>query len=258
MLTMPPANSTRRAHGGPQRDSAPSKRRRLPAQEPFRLELPVPTERCPGPLTSRSAVQRARQTGKPPGDCADQSRRRPRPSTDCDPHASRRSTSRQRPSKGLPHAPLLSRWLMADRSLPHAGWLIRPPENDYSGYNIAIHGIRPDDTRQSPEFLEVWREVLEVIGDRPLVAHNASFDLSVLRQSLDQAGAEWPTLKRFLHPCCLAGGFGRVSPPTACLPCPGSSASRSCGTTIPLRTRLRAPRSRVACARLWRSTTFWR
>ena len=76
-------------------------------------------------------------------------------------------------------------------------WLIRPPENDYSGYNIAIHGIRPDDTRQSPEFLEVWREVLEVIGDRPLVAHNASFDLSVLRQSLDQAGAEWPTLNVF-------------------------------------------------------------
>ena len=76
-------------------------------------------------------------------------------------------------------------------------WLIRPPENDYSGFNIAIHGIRPEDTMHSPEFLEVWREVLEVIGDRPLVAHNASFDLSVLRQSLDHEGAEWPTLDVF-------------------------------------------------------------
>ena len=76
-------------------------------------------------------------------------------------------------------------------------WLIRPPENDYSGFNIGIHGIRPKDTMHSPEFLEVWREVLEVIGDRPLVAHNASFDLSVLRQSLDHEGAEWPTLDVF-------------------------------------------------------------
>ena len=76
-------------------------------------------------------------------------------------------------------------------------WLIRPPENDYSGFNIAIHGIRPEDTMHSPEFLEVWRGVLEVIGDRPLVAHNASFDLSVLRQSLDHGGAEWPTLDVF-------------------------------------------------------------
>ena len=76
-------------------------------------------------------------------------------------------------------------------------WLIRPPENDYSGFNIAIHGIRPEDTMHSPEFLEVWREVLEVIGDRPLIAHNASFDLSVLRQSLDHQGAEWPTLDVF-------------------------------------------------------------
>ena len=138
-------------------------------------------------------------------------------------------------------------------------WLIRPPENDYSGFNIGIHGIRPKDTMHSPEFLEVWREVLEVIGDRPLVAHNASFDLSVLRQSLDHEGAEWPTLDVFCTLLLSRRDLARASPPTV-LPAlePGSSASRSGGITIQLRTRLRAPRSRVACARLWRSTTFCR
>lgn len=76
-------------------------------------------------------------------------------------------------------------------------WLIRPPGNEYSPFNIAIHGIRPEDTERSAEFPVIWREAIEVIGDRPLVAHNASFDLSVLRQSLDHHGAEWPTLDVF-------------------------------------------------------------
>ena len=76
-------------------------------------------------------------------------------------------------------------------------WLIRPPGSEYSASNIAIHGTRPEDTRRSAEFPAVWREAIELIGNRPLVAHNASFDLSVLRQSLDHYGAEWPTLDVF-------------------------------------------------------------
>jgi len=60
-------------------------------------------------------------------------------------------------------------------------WLIRPPENAYSWRNVQVHGIRPEDTERAPDFADVWAEALYLIGDRPLVAHNASFDVGVIR-----------------------------------------------------------------------------
>ena len=89
--------------------------------------------------------------------------------------------------------------------LQDSRWLIRPPGNDYSPFNIAIHGITPKDTKGEREFPSVWREAGEVIGQRPVVAHNASFDLSVLRSSLGHYGtpSDWPSLDVF---CTLVLG----------------------------------------------------
>ncbi len=68
-------------------------------------------------------------------------------------------------------------------------WLVRPPRNQYSPWNIAIHGIEPHHTARAGEFPEVWRQAADVIGDHPIVAHNVSFDLGVLRRSLEVYGA---------------------------------------------------------------------
>jgi len=37
--------------------------------------------------------------------------------------------------------------------------LIQPPGNAYFGMNIAIHGIRPEDTRDAPTFGELYPEI---------------------------------------------------------------------------------------------------
>jgi len=68
-------------------------------------------------------------------------------------------------------------------------WLIRPPDNRYSPRNVAIHGIRPADTEHAPSFSSVWNEVEHLVGDRPLVAHNAGFDAGVLAASAAATGA---------------------------------------------------------------------
>ena len=34
-------------------------------------------------------------------------------------------------------------------------WLVRPQGNSYSYWNMQIHGIRPNDTENSPEFPEI-------------------------------------------------------------------------------------------------------
>jgi DNA polymerase III subunit epsilon len=82
-------------------------------------------------------------------------------------------------------------------------WLIRPPRNTYEGFNVAIHGITPEMTANSPSIGDVWPEVLAWISGRPLVAHYAPFDLSVLRHSLSAAGTTWPELTYYCT-CALA------------------------------------------------------
>lgn len=67
------------------------------------------------------------------------------------------------------------------RELYRQAWLMRPPGNSYHPGNISIHGIRPGDTEGAPEFPEVWAEAMSLIEDRPIVAHNASFDIGVIR-----------------------------------------------------------------------------
>lgn len=60
-------------------------------------------------------------------------------------------------------------------------WLIRPPGNDYHVGNIAVHGIQPEDTENAPDFDDVWAQAVDLIDGRPFVAHNAGFDMAVLR-----------------------------------------------------------------------------
>ena len=37
-------------------------------------------------------------------------------------------------------------------------WLVRPPDNYYYYKNIMLHGIRPEDTEDAPDFANVWEE----------------------------------------------------------------------------------------------------
>lgn len=72
-------------------------------------------------------------------------------------------------------------------------WLVRPDGNEYSYWNIRVHGIRPEDTADAPEFPEVWAEIMEYLKDTPvLVAHNAAFDISCIRRSLEFYGIATP------------------------------------------------------------------
>ena len=38
-------------------------------------------------------------------------------------------------------------------------WLVQPEDNFYHYRNIQIHGIRPEDTENAPDFKQVWEEI---------------------------------------------------------------------------------------------------
>jgi DNA polymerase III subunit epsilon len=76
-------------------------------------------------------------------------------------------------------------------------FLIRPPGDEYFWFNTRIHGIDAAMTRHSSTFAELWPALEQRIAGRPVVAHNASFDMSVLRHELDRAGLPAPDLEYF-------------------------------------------------------------
>lgn len=82
-------------------------------------------------------------------------------------------------------------------------WLIRPPSPYFSPYNIAVHGITPEMVAASPEFDALWPEIEREIGDLTLVAHNAGFDMPVLRATLAHYDL-WSQSMRFLCSCALS------------------------------------------------------
>lgn len=62
--------------------------------------------------------------------------------------------------------------------------LIRPPKNEYWQQNIQIHGITPEMTSNAPEFSTIYPEIKNRLLGQQIVAHNESFDRSVLVRTM--------------------------------------------------------------------------
>lgn len=74
--------------------------------------------------------------------------------------------------------------------------LMRPPAgyDDFDPWNVEIHGITKAMVKGEPRFRERLPGILAFIGDLPVVAHNAAFDLGVLREACEFSNVPWPTL----------------------------------------------------------------
>ncbi|WP_082652322.1 3'-5' exonuclease [Aureimonas sp. AU12] len=70
--------------------------------------------------------------------------------------------------------------------------LIRPRDMRFDAMNIRVHGIRPRDVAGAPEFPEVFERYRGVLDGALVVAHNASFDMGVLRETLALYGLAQP------------------------------------------------------------------
>jgi DNA polymerase-3 subunit epsilon len=82
--------------------------------------------------------------------------------------------------------------------------LICPPSLYIRPDFTDLHGLTVEDVRDAPAFPEIWESgVKPFIGDLPLAAHNAPFDMSVLRTVLEWYKLQIPQFRYFCT-CNLA------------------------------------------------------
>jgi DNA polymerase III subunit epsilon len=62
------------------------------------------------------------------------------------------------------------------------------PEREVPAEAVAIHGLSIEFLKDKPFFAEIAEELAAFIGDAPLIAHNALFDLAFLNAELERAG----------------------------------------------------------------------
>ena len=75
--------------------------------------------------------------------------------------------------------------------------LINPEIEKFNPFTIGIHGITENDVINEPNFLEVWDKIKHFFENKIIVAHNSSFDLSVLNYSLERYNLTIPTHNSF-------------------------------------------------------------
>lgn len=74
-------------------------------------------------------------------------------------------------------------------------FLIRPEPFHFEKGNIRIHGIHPEDVVEAPDFAALWPNLLPYLEGQIVVAHNAQFDMGVLRSVLKQYDLSFPTMQ---------------------------------------------------------------
>ncbi len=78
-----------------------------------------------------------------------------------------------------------------------SSWLVRPPVLEFSPFNVAIHGITERHVRNEPQFNKLWPTLWKICRNKPVIAHNASFDMSVMRYVFDFYRQPYPKVDYF-------------------------------------------------------------
>lgn len=72
------------------------------------------------------------------------------------------------------------------------------PETYFDYFNVRLTGISEKTVWNAPVFPEIWSRIEPMMSSGLLVAHNAVFDMGVLRKCLSDYGVEWKPYVRYL------------------------------------------------------------
>lgn len=72
------------------------------------------------------------------------------------------------------------------------------PEEPFDDFNTQLTGISAETVADAPTFPELWKQIEGMMGSGILVAHNAPFDMGVLKKCLEDYGVRWAERTRYI------------------------------------------------------------
>lgn len=78
------------------------------------------------------------------------------------------------------------------------------PETHFDYFNTRLTGISAQTVIGAPDFPKLWEQIEPVMSSGILVAHNAVFDMSVLKKCLLNYGIVWKSTAKYL--CTVQAG----------------------------------------------------
>ena len=78
------------------------------------------------------------------------------------------------------------------------------PERLIPAGAMAVHGITDEQVKDAPKFKEIVGDLMEFIGDAPVIAHNAAFDRSFIDHECGLCGHELLAADRWIDTLTLA------------------------------------------------------
>lgn len=131
--------------------------------------------------------------------------------------------------------------VIEDGSITDSFYSLVNPETDFDTFNTELTGISAETVRSAPTFPQLWTRIEPLMSSGLLTAHNAVFDMNVLKRCLAAYSIDWKpyaryacTVRRWADGCCPVCG-------TIWTCCAGITGS-SWITTTQAATAARAPR----------------
>ena len=78
------------------------------------------------------------------------------------------------------------------------------PETHFDRFNTQLTGIDAESVREAPNFAALWEKIEPIMSSGILVAHNALFDMGVLKKCLQAYGITWKPTAKYL--CTVMAG----------------------------------------------------
>ena len=72
------------------------------------------------------------------------------------------------------------------------------PEQEFDNFNVQLTGIDEAAVKDAPTFAQAWPRIEGLMNSGMLVAHNAVFDMGVLKKCLQDYGIDWKPYVRYL------------------------------------------------------------
>lgn len=78
-------------------------------------------------------------------------------------------------------------------------WLLKPADCGKFSFT-KVHGITWNDVKHQPSLKEIWPDLEPYLRDRLIIAHNAIFDMGLLKENLGHYGINYPN---YVYNCTL-------------------------------------------------------